>query len=57
MDAAGYLVTDEYMMTSVPGVFAAGEAQDKIYRQIATSVGQGSGAGMMAVRWLREPWS
>jgi thioredoxin reductase (NADPH) len=50
----GYLVTDEKMMTSVPGIFAAGEIQDRLYRQIATSVGQGSGAGIMAERWLRE---
>jgi thioredoxin reductase (NADPH) len=57
MDRSGYLVTDSYMMTSVPGVFAAGESQDGIYRQIATSVGQGSGAGMMAGKWLRDPWN
>jgi thioredoxin reductase (NADPH) len=55
-DKAGYLITDTYMMTNVPGVFAAGEAQDGIYRQIATSVGQGSAAGMMAGKWLRDPW-
>ncbi len=54
MDAEGYLTTNERMMTSVPGVFAAGEIQDRLYRQIATSVGQGSGAGIMADRWLRE---
>lgn len=54
MDQDGYLNTDEKMMTNVPGVFAAGEVQDRIYRQIATSVGQGSGAGIMAERWLRE---
>lgn len=54
MTEDGYLVTDEKMMTSVPGVFAAGEIQDRLYRQIATSVGQGSGAGIMAERWLRE---
>jgi thioredoxin reductase (NADPH) len=57
MDDKGYLTTDTYMMTSVPGVFAAGEVQDPIYRQIATSVGQGSAAGMMAIKWLRDPWS
>lgn len=54
MDSEGYVKTDERMNTSIPGVFAAGEIQDKIYRQIATSVGQGSGAGIMADRWLRE---
>lgn len=54
MDGHGYLVTDKRMMTSVPGVFAAGEVQDPIYRQIATSVGQGCAAGMMVERWLEE---
>jgi thioredoxin reductase (NADPH) len=54
MDDHGYLQTDARMMTSVPGVFAAGEVQDSVYRQVATSVGQGSAAGIMAERWLAE---
>jgi len=54
MDNNGYLTTDRRMMTSVEGVFAAGEVQDPIYRQVATSVGQGCAAGMMAERWLAE---
>jgi thioredoxin reductase (NADPH) len=52
MDEQGYLITDKRMMTNVPGVFAAGEIQDPIYRQIATSVGQGTAAAMTAERWL-----
>ncbi|HLB63541.1 MAG TPA: thioredoxin-disulfide reductase, partial [Anaerolineales bacterium] len=52
MDERGYLITDQQMMTSVPGVFAAGEIQDPVYRQVATSVGQGAAAGMMVERWL-----
>lgn len=54
MDEHGYIITDELMRTSVNGVFAAGEIQDAIYRQIATSVGQGAAAGMQAERWLSE---
>jgi len=54
MDAAGYLITDRRMMTSVPGVFAAGEVQDPVFRQVASSVGQGCQAGMMVERWLAE---
>jgi len=54
MDEVGYLTVDDKMMTSVPGVFAAGEIQDSIYRQIATSVGQGTAAAMMTERWLEE---
>jgi thioredoxin reductase (NADPH) len=52
MDEKRYLIVDDKMMTSVPGVFAAGEIMDPVYRQIATSVGQGAAAGMMAERWL-----
>ncbi len=52
MDERGYLIADRQMMTSVPGVFAAGEIQDPVYRQVATSVGQGAAAGMMVERWL-----
>ena len=54
MDGKGYLIVDQKMMTSVPGVFAAGEIMDPVFRQIATSVGQGSSAAMMAERWLHE---
>jgi thioredoxin reductase (NADPH) len=54
MDEAGYLITDDRKMTSVPGVFAAGEIQDPVFRQISTSVGQGAAAAMMAERWLEE---
>ncbi len=54
MDDAGYLTTDKHMMTGVAGVFAAGEVQDPIYRQVATSVGQGCAAAMSAERWLSE---
>lgn len=52
MDETGYLITDDRKMTSVPGVFAAGEIQDSVFRQITTSVGQGAAAAMMAERWL-----
>ena len=52
MDDHGYLKVDAKMMTNVDGVFAAGEVQDPIYRQVATSVGQGAAAGIMVERWL-----
>ena len=54
MDEEGYVITDELMRTSVPGVFAAGEIQDQVYRQVATSVGQGCAAAMQAQKWLSE---
>ena len=52
LDEQGYVITDELMRTNIPGVFAAGEIQDPIYRQVASSVGQGCSAGMQAERWL-----
>jgi thioredoxin reductase (NADPH) len=48
------LDTDGVFIFSVPGVFAAGEIQDSVFRQITTSVGQGAAAGMMTERWLEE---
>jgi len=53
-DAFGYIITDREMRTSVEGVFAAGEIQDRLFRQVATSVGQGTAAAMSAERWLAE---
>ena len=53
-DQYGYVVTDREMHTSVEGVFAAGEIQDRIFRQVATSVGQGTAAAMTTERWLAE---
>jgi thioredoxin reductase (NADPH) len=52
MDERKYLITDDNMMTSIPGIFAAGEIQDPVWRQIATSVGQGCVAAMACERWL-----
>ncbi|RME82280.1 MAG: thioredoxin-disulfide reductase [Caldilineae bacterium] len=50
----GYVVTNKYMHTSVPGVFAAGEIQDNRFRQVASSVGQGTMAAMEAEKFLAE---
>jgi thioredoxin reductase (NADPH) len=54
MDEIGYLITDELMRTSIPGIYAAGEIQDPHYKQIATSVGQGCAAAMQTEKWLSE---
>lgn len=50
----GYIITDQRYNTSIEGIFAAGEIQDEIWRQVATSVGQGTSAGMSAIHWLEE---
>ncbi|GAB4469163.1 MAG: thioredoxin-disulfide reductase [Anaerolineales bacterium] len=54
MDAANYLVVNHLMHTSVPGVFAAGEAADPHFRQVITSAGMGAAAAMQAVHYLQE---
>ena len=54
LDEQGYVITDELMRTNVPGVFAAGEIQDPVYRQVATSVGQGCAAALQAQKWLSD---
>ena len=52
MNDRGYVITDERYRTNLEGVFAAGEIQDELWRQVATSVGQGTGAAMQAIQWL-----
>jgi thioredoxin reductase (NADPH) len=54
VNANGYIITDQRFRTNIEGVFAAGEIQDEIWRQVATSVGQGCSAGMSAIQWLEE---
>jgi thioredoxin reductase (NADPH) len=54
LDADGHLVTDKFMRTNIPGIFAAGEIMDKVYKQVATSVGQGCAAAMQTTKFLEE---
>ena len=53
-DAAGYILTDEDMNTSVKGVFAAGDCRSKAHRQVATAVGDGAAAAMSAEAYMAE---
>jgi thioredoxin reductase (NADPH) len=54
MDERGYIQIDTLMRTSVPGVFAAGEAADPNYRQVVTSAGMGAAAAIQATRYLES---
>lgn len=50
----GYIAVRDEVFTSEPGIFAAGDVADPIYRQLTTSVGAGTRAAMMAERYLAE---
>jgi thioredoxin reductase (NADPH) len=52
LDADGYILTDAECRTSMPGVFAAGDVRKKILKQIATAVGDGAVAAIMAEKFL-----
>src|SRR5256712_763217 len=51
-DAGGYFVTDERMMTSVPGLFAAGDMRSQLTRQITTAVGDATTAAIAVEKYL-----
>jgi thioredoxin reductase (NADPH) len=54
LDKWGFVVTNNDMQTSVPGVFAAGDIRSKILRQIATAVGEGATAVFAVERYLES---
>jgi thioredoxin reductase (NADPH) len=63
LDERGYVITDEDMATSVPGVFACGDVRKKLLRQIVTACGEGATAAFAAQMYVEnirgtayEPW-
>jgi len=57
MDEKGYIKTDEYMSTNVPGVFAAGDCRVKWLRQVVTAAADGAQAAVAAERYVDENFS
>ena len=53
-DAAGYIVTDDRMMTSIPGLFAAGDLRAQLTRQVTTAVGDATTAAIAVEKYLTE---
>lgn len=54
MDEAGYLITNEHLETTLPGVFAAGDVRQKALRQIVTAVSDGAVAAQSACKSLSD---
>lgn len=54
LNAEGYILTNEKMETSVPGIYAAGDVREKTLRQVVTATGDGSIAAQAAQHYIEE---
>jgi len=54
LDDKGYIITDENMLTSQAGIYAAGDVRSKLLRQVVTAVGDGAIAAVAAEKYLAE---
>ncbi|MBI5042385.1 MAG: thioredoxin-disulfide reductase [Nitrospirae bacterium] len=52
LNEKGYIITDDNMATSVPGIFAAGDIRAKLLKQVSTAVGDGATAAFAAERYI-----
>jgi thioredoxin reductase (NADPH) len=53
-DPNGYLITDQYMRTSIPGVYAVGDTRAQLAKQITTAVGDATTAVLHAERYIED---
>ena len=54
LDEMGYIITDENMQTSIPGVYAAGDVRKKLLRQIVTATADGAIAATAAEKYIES---
>lgn len=55
LDEVGFIETDQHLMTSVPGVFAAGDIRSGATMQVASAVGEGATAALKIREYLEKP--
>lgn len=53
-DAGGYLITDDHMQTSIPGLFAAGDVRAQLTRQVTTAVGDATTAAIAVAKFIAD---
>ncbi len=53
-DNAGYIVTDQRMQTSIPGLFAVGDVRCSPFRQLVVAAGEGAVAAHVAGQYIDE---
>lgn len=54
LDSLGFVITDEYMHTNIPGIYAAGDVRSKVLRQVVTATSDGAIAAWSAEKWIEE---
>lgn len=53
-DAGGYFITDDHMMSSIPGLFAAGDVRAQLTRQVTTAVGDATTAAIAVSKYVGD---
>ncbi|MDZ4182375.1 MAG: thioredoxin-disulfide reductase [Candidatus Cloacimonadaceae bacterium] len=54
LDSSGFVLTDEFMHTNVPGIYAAGDIRHTVLRQVVTAASDGAVAAWSAEKWIIE---